>query len=97
MTAQKFTGIIVAPGSEHDGKRVSAKTPFHRLACRTDAPTIPRRGQGSVALKDTAMKVEDFVFISYRSGQDNFGVWVPDGRDDAWALQQLIAGYRRPV
>jgi hypothetical protein len=44
-----------------------------------------------------AQKVEEFVFVSYRSGQDNFGVWVPDGRDDAWALQQLIAGYRRPL
>lgn len=93
MTADRFTGIVIAPGSEHDGKRLSSKTPFLRRPKIEPAPTT-RRGVGLIK---RAAPFDEFYWADVAAGSLQSGIWVPDGRDVAWALQQLIAGYRRPL
>lgn len=92
MTTQ-FEGIVINPGSTNDGKRKAGKTSFLRLP---EVPLVPHDYSTGKQPAKVEAKVVDYVFvrISHGSGAE-WGFWVPDGRDGAWAMEALVAGYRR--
>lgn len=83
----KFTGMIVAPGSVSDGKTVGRATPYLRLP---GAMATPTRLTTKKVPTNEPMVVEQFVWVP-----DAGGLWVPDNRDAAWGIETLRAGYRR--
>jgi hypothetical protein len=92
-----FTGMVVAPGSPHDGLVLDAKTPFYRLA----DPVVPKATRLTSKQKpvEETVKTSSFIWLSFeaRKPDREWGFWVPEGRDAAWAMYALVVGYQRGV
>lgn len=94
-----FTGMVVAPGSPHDCRKVSSKTPYVRLAdpqkdAKPTRLTLKQRAVSEVAA------ISGFIWVSFRKDRVNsleliWGFWVPEGKTDDWAMDTLIQTYEK--
>ena len=98
MSGAVFEGMVVNPGSPNDGKRKASKTPFLRM---DETPVEGLAGavarvSSKAAPKKEVRKIGEYVFVRMNHGSGaEWGFWVPDGRDGAWAMDTVVQAYRR--
>ncbi len=84
---EKFTGMVVNPGSVNDGKTVARVTPFLRQP-GVAVSVVKLNARKPVRADETT--VEQYFWVPVAGG-----LWVPDGKSEAWAIEALRAGYRK--
>lgn len=94
MSREQFSGMVVAPGSPHNGKQVIGKTPFVRLVDPLMEPSKPtRRVKPTTEAQTTSSFIWVHTTVVLSAGEATWGFWIPDGKDLAWLLDELQQGY----
>lgn len=89
-----FDGMVIAPGSEHDGKMASSKATWMRLAC-APPKIVPSTSKAKAAPVSLRSGWEGFVWLKVETPTRTHGFWVPDGRDFEYLMAALVVTYGR--